>query len=219
MHLINVNKNVMDDNEHIAEHNKELFDDHNVFVLNIMSAPGAGKTTFLEALLPLLSQKYRVGVIEGDMFGSLDADRLQKCCNIPVHQINTHNICHLDAKMIHSSLDNFDLHNLDLLIVENVGNLVCPAEFNLGEDKRLMLLSVTEGDDKPGKYPVMFRTADAIVLNKIDLLPYSNFNMDNFVKRVRQVNGRAGIFEISAFNRTGLDSVLKFITDAIDSKK
>jgi hydrogenase nickel incorporation protein HypB len=182
-----------------------------------MSAPGAGKTSILEAVIPELVKKYRVAVIEGDIQGSADADRLEKF-NINVHQINTHSLCHLEASMIERALVNFDLHKIDCLIVENVGNLVCPADFFLGEDEVLMVVSVSEGHDKPHKYPVMFSKADVIILNKMDLIESTNFDMDIFYKQVRALNRDAEIIEVSATKGTNIERLIHHIEHGIQHK-
>ena len=165
--------NILEANDRIAAGNKKIFDEAKVFVVNIMSGPGAGKTSLIERTIMELNGKIKIGVIEGDIAGTDDAERIDKL-GIPVVQINTGGGCHLDANMIREVLEDFSLKDLDLLIIENVGNLVCPAEFNLGEDMKIMLLSLAEGHDKPLKYPLMFQESSALVLNKIDLLPYTN---------------------------------------------
>ncbi|MCX7766854.1 MAG: hydrogenase nickel incorporation protein HypB [Candidatus Sumerlaeia bacterium] len=204
--------NLLKANEALAQQNRRLFDQYRVGVLNIMSSPGAGKTTVLEKTLATLGNDYRLGVIEGDVASDEDSQRLAKInCKFPVQiaQINTINLggaCHLDANMLSSALSLLNLNELDLLFIENVGNLICPAEFNLGEDYRVVILSVPEGDDKPLKYPLMFRQADVLLLNKIDLLPHTPFNRQLFLERVRQINARTRIFEISAITGEGLQS-------------
>lgn len=204
--------NLLKANEALAQQNRRLFDRHRVVVLNIMSSPGAGKTTILEKTLAKLGNDYRLGVIEGDVATDEDSRRLAKInCKFPVQiaQINTINLggaCHLDANMLSSALSLLNLDELDLLFIENVGNLICPAEFNLGEDYRVVILSVPEGDDKPVKYPLMFRQADVLVLNKIDLLPFTNFDRQRFLERIHQINTRTKIFEVSALTGEGLDS-------------
>jgi hydrogenase nickel incorporation protein HypB len=218
MHYIELEKDLLHQNDKLAENIRKNMDDHRIFVLNIMSAPGAGKTSILEAVIPELVKKYRVAVIEGDIQGSADADRLEKF-NINVHQINTHSLCHLEASMIERALVNFDLHKIDCLIVENVGNLVCPADFFLGEDEVLMVVSVSEGHDKPHKYPVMFSKADVIILNKMDLIESTNFDMDIFYKQVRALNRDAEIIEVSATKGTNIERLIHHIEHGIQHKK
>jgi hydrogenase nickel incorporation protein HypB len=193
----------LDANNTIARANREDFDRHGVRVVNLMSAPGAGKTALLERVLPELDG-LRVGVLEGDVAGSFDSDRLS-LLHLPVVQLNTDNgfggECHLDANMVRSALPQVPLEDLDLLVVENVGNLVCPAEFRIGEDARMMVCSVTEGVDKPLKYPLMFRACELVVVNKIDLLPHLELDVDRLVANVWAVNPDARVLLTSA--RTG----------------
>ena len=200
---VRVAEGALDANETIARANRADFDAHGVTVINLMSAPGAGKTTLLELALEDTGD-VRVGVLEGDVRGRLDADRLSHL-HVPVTQINTDPAfggeCHLDANMVRSAIDQIPLEEIDLLVVENVGNLVCPAEFSVGEHHRWMISSVTEGDDKPLKYPLMFRTCSRVILNKIDLLPHVDFSVDRFRDNLDQVNPQAETLRVSA--RTG----------------
>lgn len=218
MHYIELEKDLLYENDKIAENLKQNMDAHGVYVLNLMSAPGAGKTSLLEAILPRLKEKYTVAVIEGDMQGSADADRLDKV-GVKTIQINTQSICHLEASMVERIMSEIDLHEVDCIIIENVGNLVCPADFYLGEDSKLMVVSVAEGHDKPGKYPIMFSKADMILLNKIDLMDMTNFDRDYFMEEVRKVNKKAKIEEISCIKGTNLLVVEKFIEKGIEKKK
>src|SRR5450631_1226192 len=178
---VRVVEDALDANNTIARANRDDFDRHDVTVLNLMSAPGAGKTSLLERALAEPIDDLRVGVLEGDVQGSMDADRLATL-HVPVTQLNTGNgfggECHLDANMVRSALPALPLHEIDLLVIENVGNLVCPAEFKVGEDARAMVCSVTEGEDKPLKYPLMFRSCELVVVNKLDLLPHLDYNLD-----------------------------------------
>jgi hydrogenase nickel incorporation protein HypB len=173
---VSVVKNVLDANDRIAADNRELFDKNKVYVINLMSSPGAGKTSLVERTILALRDKYKIGVIEGDIQDTYDADRIAKL-DIPVVQINTGGACHIDGNMIREALPTFDLSKTDLLIVENVGNLVCPAEFKIGENVKIMLLSTPEGADKPAKYPLMFQESAALLINKIDLIPYVDFDL------------------------------------------
>jgi hydrogenase nickel incorporation protein HypB len=205
---IKVAEDALDANETIARANRDDFDRSNVRVVNLMSAPGAGKTSLLEAALSGLGG-LRAGVLEGDVAGSLDADRIASL-HIPVTQINTEQgfggECHLDANMVRSAIPSIDLDGIDLLIIENVGNLVCPAEFRVGEDARAMITSVTEGEDKPLKYPLMFRACELVVINKIDLLPHLDFDVERLIANIDAVNPRAATMLVSARTGDGVDA-------------
>ncbi len=206
---VSVLRNVLDANDLIAAENRKAFDAHGCFVVNLMSAPGSGKTTILERTLPALSGRVRAGVIEGDVQGTLDADRLAPL-GIPVVQINTDphfgGECHLDARMIRNALPALRLDGLDVVFIENVGNLVCPAEFRVGEDRKVMVLSVAEGDDKPLKYPLMFRVSHLLLLNKIDLLGHVDFDLGRFHANVERVNPGLPVIELSARTGHGLEA-------------
>lgn len=204
MKRVAVEKQVLAGNQHYANKNKEKFSNSRTLAMNLISSPGAGKTTLLEKSLRELSNHLRVGVIEGDIETSLDAERVSKY--VKAVQINTHGACHLDARMIHDALDSFSLKELDLLMVENVGNLVCPAAFDLGEHQTVALLSVTEGADKVLKYPAIFRKADAVVINKIDLLPYVSFDLPAFKRDVKSINPGVCMFEVSAIEGEGVNA-------------
>jgi hydrogenase nickel incorporation protein HypB len=205
MHRVKVTivEDALDANNTIASANREDFDRHGVRVINFMSAPGAGKTTLLEQIAHGL-EGIRVGVLEGDVQGSMDADRLASL-HMPVTQINTDpsfgGECHLDANMVRSAIPSLPLDEIDLLVVENVGNLVCPAEFRIGEDARMMVCAVTEGEDKPLKYPLMFRTCELVIVNKIDLLPHLEFDLERLLHNIDQVHPDVEVILLSA--RTG----------------
>jgi hydrogenase nickel incorporation protein HypB len=204
---VKVAADALDANQTIARANRDDFDRADVAVINFMSAPGAGKTSLLEAALPRLDG-VRVGVLEGDVQGSMDADRIA-ALHVPVVQLNTESgfggECHLDANMVRSAIDDLPLGDLDLLVIENVGNLVCPAEFRVGEDTRVMICSVTEGEDKPLKYPLMFRACELVVVNKIDLLPHLDFDLDRLLANVDAVNPDARVIQTSARTGDGVD--------------
>jgi hydrogenase nickel incorporation protein HypB len=207
---VRVVEGVLDANDTIARANRADFDAVGVTVVNLMSAPGAGKTTLLERALGPGLEGVRAGVLEGDVEGSLDADRLADA-HVPVVQLNTGNgfggECHLDANMVRSALGALDLASLDLLIVENIGNLVCPAEFRIGEDVRMMVSSVAEGDDKPLKYPLMFRACELVVLNKIDLLGHVDFAVDRFLYHLDAVHPGVSHLQTSARTGEGVDAL------------
>jgi hydrogenase nickel incorporation protein HypB len=209
-------KNVLDANDRIAAENRELFDKNKVYVINLMSSPGAGKTSLVERTILALRDKYKIGVIEGDIQDTYDADRIAKL-NIPVVQINTGGACHIDGNMIREALPVFDLAGIDLLIAENVGNLVCPAEFKIGENAKVMILSTPEGADKPAKYPLMFQESAVMLINKIDLLPYVDFDLAKARRDALSINKNLQIFEVSCKNGIGLDGWIKWLTDRIDA--
>jgi hydrogenase nickel incorporation protein HypB len=196
---------ILEANDRIAEENRKRFQDAGVYVVNLMGAPGAGKTTLLERTIWALKPRLKVGVIEGDIVGTDDAERIG-ALDVPVVQINTGGACHLDANMISEVLPELPLKELDMLIIENVGNLVCPAEFKVGENIKMMVLSIAEGHDKPLKYPLMFQESSALVLNKIDLLPYMNTDMNKVRNDSLALNPKLKIFEVSCANGTGIDA-------------
>jgi len=200
---VRVVTNILEANDRIAAENRKLFAEAGVYVMNIMSAPGAGKTSLIECTIKELNDKLKIGVIEGDIAGTDDAQRIESL-GIPVVQINTGGACHLDANMINEVVADLPLKDLDFLIIENVGNLVCPAEFKVGEDMKVMLLSIAEGDDKPLKYPLMFQESSALILNKIDLLPYTNANIEKIKKDSFSLNPRLKIFEVSCKTGEGI---------------
>jgi hydrogenase nickel incorporation protein HypB len=192
---------ILDENDRIAAHNRGHFDGHGVLALNLMSSPGAGKTSLLEATIRALDGRLKVAVIEGDLATENDADRI-RACGVPAVQITTGNACHLDAQMVHDALDRLPLAELDVLFIENVGNLVCPASFDLGQHRNVTLLSVPEGDDKPAKYPVMFRAADLSLITKTDLLAYiTEFRLERAHAALRQIGFQGETIELS--NRGG----------------
>ncbi len=208
---VRVVEDVLDANNTIARANRDDFDRHGVTVVNLMSAPGAGKTRLLERALDGLAEVgVRVGVLEGDVQGSYDADRLSRL-HIPVVQLNTDGgfggECHLDANMVRSAIPSLPLADLDLLVIENVGNLVCPAEFRVGEDARIMVCSVTEGEDKPLKYPLMFRACELVVVNKIDLLEHLDFDLDLLEAHLEAVHPGVQCMRVSARTAEGIDGL------------
>jgi hydrogenase nickel incorporation protein HypB len=200
---VKVVTNILEANDRIAEENRKIFQDAGVYVINVMSGPGAGKTSLLVRTIQAIQDKVKIGVIEGDIAGTDDAQRIDSL-GVPVIQINTGGGCHLDANMIREVLPDMPLKELDLLIIENVGNLVCPAEFKVGEDMKVMLLSVAEGHDKPLKYPLMFQESSALLLNKIDLLPYIDVDMAKIRKDSLSLNPKLKIFEVSCKTGQGI---------------
>jgi len=197
-------KNILEANERIAEENRKLFEKDKVVVVNLMSSPGSGKTSLLERTIDAVAGRIRMGVIEGDVQSTRDAERIAEK-GIPAVQINTDGACHLDGNMIRNALPNFDLSQLDLLVVENVGNLVCPAEFNVGEDYKVMILSVAEGADKPEKYPLMFHESSVLLINKVDLLPYVDCSVEAIRDISLRINPKLEIFEISCKTGEGIN--------------
>jgi len=215
---INVVKNILDANNRIAQENRDLFDEKNIYAINLMSSPGAGKTTLVEETIKALKDKFRIAVIEGDIQDTYDADRIAKL-DIPVAQINTGGACHIDGNMIRETFPGFDMDNIDFIINENVGNLVCPAEFSIGENIKVMILSTPEGADKPLKYPLMFKESTAMIINKTDLLPYVNFDMKKAVKDAKSINPALNVFEVSCKTGEGLDKWFSWLTLQIEDFK
>jgi len=203
-------RKVLSRNDLLAADLRELFKSRGVAVMNIVSSPGSGKTSLLEKSLGILSASMAIGVIEGDIKTSNDADRISST-GVPVHQIQTGGACHLEAEMVRRSLDHFKLDELDLLIIENVGNLVCPSAFDLGEGMRTALISTTEGDDKPLKYPAMFRSSDVLVINKVDLLPYTDFDMEKVIHNARSINPGIRVIETSCRTGEGIGDWCDFV--------
>lgn len=218
MTKVKVFTNILKANESIAQRNREIFNKNNVYTINLMSSPGSGKTCLLERTLESLKDELRIAVIEGDLQTAKDAQRIERY-NIPVVQINTEGACHLDANMVDSVLESFNFKEIDLFVIENVGNLVCPASFELGEDDKVVMVSIPEGDDKPIKYPVMFRKAKVLLVNKIDLLPYTNFNMAKIKEDALNINPNLKIFEISCQTREGLENWFIWLKEQVSKKK
>ncbi len=211
---ITVVKNILEANERIAEENRRLFQNEGVTVINLMSSPGSGKTSLLERTIEALGAQVRIGVIEGDIESTKDAERIAET-GVQAVQINTGGACHLDGNMIRDALAPFDLSQLDLLVVENVGNLVCPAEFNIGEDHKIMILSVAEGDDKPEKYPLMFHESTVLLINKIDLLPHVDCDIEKIKEVALRIHPGLEIFEISCKTGEGIDEWAKWLLNEI----
>jgi len=215
---ISVVEKVHSANDQLALENKQQLDQADLFSLNIMASPGAGKTSLIEKTLPLLKSEFKIAAIDGDVATSIDADRAAEAGATAV-QINTGGQCHIDAHMLRNALRELDLDGFDLLLVENVGNLICPASFKLGTDKNVLIASIPEGDDKPYKYPAMYQDVDALIINKIDLLPYVKFNMDYFQEGVQMLNPDLITFPISCTTGEGIDKWVNWVVEHIKEKK
>jgi hydrogenase nickel incorporation protein HypB len=213
---IRVMKNILDRNQNKADEVRNLLREKGVKMVNIISSPGAGKTTLLERTCEALGGKFSIGIIEGDVTTDRDAQRLKKY-DIPIVVINTERGCHLDSHSISKALAVFDLDSLDILFVENVGNLICPSSFDLGEAFKLAVVSTAEGDDKPAKYPLLFSEARAVILNKTDLIPYTDFNIETFIKDLSAINPRVPLFRISATKGDGLPGWFEWLEYQIKS--
>lgn len=215
---IDILKNILVTNDAIAEENRKVFNLYKALVVNLMSSPGAGKTSLIEETIKHLQPKYDLLVIEGDIAGNIDAERISRH-GVPAVQINTGGECHLDANMVRLSLAHLPDKPIDLVIIENVGNLVCPAEFKVGEDFKVMVLSLPEGDDKVKKYPLMFHESKVLLLNKMDLQKATNFDFTAFDKNLNALNPNIKVFKISCKTGDGIKSWTEFLADEIDNKK
>lgn len=207
---LKVASKILDANDRIAQENRRMFSDAGVYVINLMSSPGAGKTSLLETTITGLKRSLNIGVIEGDITGTDDAERVNRL-GVPVVQINTGGACHLDANMINEVLADMPLNELDVLVIENVGNLVCPAEFKIGEDMKVMILSIAEGHDKPLKYPLMFQESAALVINKMDLKPFLDVDVEKIKRDALSLNPSIKIFELSCRTGEGVDQWLTWL--------
>lgn len=214
MSVITVERKVLEKNDQIAQKNREKFKSKNLFVMNFVSSPGSGKTSLIEKTIEHSQGKIKIAVIEGDVQTSLDAERVNKF-NVPVVQIVTNGGCHLEANLVRDAYQNIENENFEVLIIENVGNLVCPSNYDLGEDIKVVILSTTEGDDKPLKYPAMFRNASVLIINKIDLIPYVNCNLEEMKKNALSINPELKIFEVSCKTNQGIDEWVNWISDRI----
>ena len=214
---LNVNEDILNANDALAENLKNRFSQSNVFVMNLMSSPGAGKTSIILKIIQALANKFKIGVIEGDIASDVDSRKIAET-GVDVLQVNTKGACHLDANMILSATNSLGLDGKQLLIIENVGNLVCPAEFQLGEDIKVMILSIPEGHDKPLKYPLMFTESNALILNKVDLLPHTDFDMNELRKTVTAMNPAIQIFSVSAKTGEGTEEFTAWLAQKIAAK-
>lgn len=210
---VTLSTDVLTNNNKAADYNRELFQKNKVLVINLMSSPGAGKTTVLEETMKQLSKEYKLAVIEGDLATERDADRI-RATGVQAVQINTHGGCHLDARMVTAALAELDLDGVQILFIENVGNLVCPSGYDLGQNHKVALLSVPEGNDKIPKYPTMFLRTELVLLNKIDLLPYLDFNVEEAVEDLKGINPDSSLMPISARTKEGLDEWFQWIRNA-----
>jgi len=215
---ISVVEKVHSANDQLASENKQQLDQASLFSLNIMASPGAGKTSLIEKTLHMLKSNYKIAAIDGDVATSIDADRAAEAGATAV-QINTGGQCHIDAHMLRNAFMELDLDEFDLLLVENVGNLICPASFKLGTDKNVLIASIPEGDDKPYKYPAMYQDVDALIINKIDLLPYVKFDMDYFQKGVQMLNPDLITFPVSCTTGEGIEKWVNWVMEHIEDKK
>lgn len=212
--IITVERQILKKNDEFAEENRALFKKNRLFVFNLLSSPGSGKTSLLEKTLEKIHHELKIGVIEGDVQTDLDARRISRF-DVPVIQIVTKGGCHLEANLIQNALGQFKLDELDLLVIENVGNLVCPSNYDLGEALKVVVVSTTEGDDKPLKYPKMFRVADVMVVNKTDLIPYVDFSMEAVKENALSINPNLEIFETSCRTGEGLDGWIGWLKEKI----
>ena len=210
--IITIKEDILGANDEKAKQNQNEFDKHNILAVNVMSSPGAGKTSLILNTIKGMQNNARIAVIEGDVASSVDAEKVNEQ-GIPVVQINTAGGCHLDANMMKSAMNNLPLNDIDLLFIENVGNLICPAEFALGEHKRVVIASLPEGDDKPHKYPLMFTEADVVLLNKADLLPYLDFDIDAFQRAVTGLNPDVRILQVSCKTGEGLQDWFSWLLE------
>lgn len=214
---IKVVKQILAWNEDVSRQVQELLAEKKVCMINVMGSPGAGKTSMITRIIESLRENYRIGVIEGDIAGQIDADKIY-AMGIPVVQLQTDGACHIEAMSIQHMLSMFDLDSLDVLLVENIGNLVCPAEFNIGEDFRVAILSVPEGDDKVEKYPLMFATTDALVMNKYDMKPYFDFDDRRVEQNARDLNAHVQVFRVSTRTREGEAAFISWLSEKISQK-
>ena len=216
--VLTIKEDILGANEKKARSNQDRLDEYGILAVNIMSSPGAGKTSLIWQTLDRLKSESRIAVIEGDVASQVDADKLHQH-GVPIIQINIPGGCHLDANMVENALDNLPLKELDLIIIENVGNLVCPAEFDLGEHKRVVLSSMPEGDDKPYKYPLMFTEADVVLVNKLDLLPHLDFNASYFCEGITRLNPTVKILQVSCKTGEGLEQWFSWLLAQMKDRK
>ncbi|MHB8051256.1 MAG: hydrogenase nickel incorporation protein HypB [Coriobacteriia bacterium] len=215
---VDIEKRILAANDEIAASNRALFAGHGVYVVDLMASPGAGKTSTILATIAALRERYSIAVIEGDIASKVDAEKV-RAHGIPAVQINTGGACHLESAMIRRAVDTLDLDTLDLIIIENVGNLVCPSDFDLGENAKVMILSVPEGHDKPYKYPNIFQVSEAVILNKYDTLPVFDFNEEEFREVVRSLNGQVPVFPMAATKGDGVKDWAEWLAARIEAAR
>ncbi len=218
MAQIDLEQKILSKNDRLAQENHDLLKEKQVYVIDLLASPGAGKTSVILATIHALGDRYKTAVIEGDIASDVDAVAIKEE-GIPAVQINTGGACHLEADMVKRALDVLDLDDLDLIFIENVGNLICPTDFYLGEDKKIMILSVPEGDDKPLKYPGIFQVSQAIILNKIDTMPAFDFSTDAFTDSIKQLNPTAPYFPLSSTTGDGVDAWAEWLAGQIEEAK
>ncbi|GIM27739.1 hydrogenase accessory protein HypB [Clostridium polyendosporum] len=218
MKQILVKKNILQTNEEIALRNKEVLLEKGIFTINLLGSPGAGKTSVLEQIIKNLKDKVNMTVIEGDLYTTKDAERIESH-GVQVIQVNTGGACHLDASMIEEAMNHIDIEGMDFLIIENVGNLVCPASYNLSEDMKVTVLSIAEGNDKPLKYPSMFQRSEVLIVNKVDLIEFTNFSMDELYKDIKSLNENIKIFEVSCRTGQGLDELCEYFKSKVYERR
>ena len=218
MKRIIIEKDLLKNNNEMAKKNREFLQQNNIFTINLLGSPGAGKTSILEKIIDNIKINYNMAVIEGDLYADKDAMRIEKH-NIDVLQVNTGGACHLDASMIERSLSYIDTNKLDFLVIENIGNLVCPASYDLSEDIKVLVMSVTEGNDKPLKYPSIFQRSSVVILNKIDMIELTDFNKEEFYNDIYSINRNIKVFETSCRNTAGIKELTDYIINKIENKK
>ncbi|MBR0302055.1 MAG: hydrogenase nickel incorporation protein HypB [Bacilli bacterium] len=216
--IVQVKEDVLVENNQKAKEVREMLHRKHIFFLNVMASPGSGKTTLLCNLINRLKDKFKIGVMEADIDGDVDAERISKRTGVKAIQVHTSGACHLTAQMVEDATKSFEIDDLDLLILENIGNLVCPAEFDTGSNLNMMLLSVPEGDDKPLKYPLMFQVSNVAVITKIDTLPVFDFDFDKCEEYIHRRNPKAKVFKVSALKDEGVDELAKYLSSLIDQK-
>ncbi|MBM7870433.1 hydrogenase nickel incorporation protein HypB [Clostridium pascui] len=217
MKRVFIGEKVLKNNDSIAAKNRRLLNEKGVFTINLLGSPGSGKTSVLEQIIKLTKEKINMAVIEGDLYTTKDAERIEKQ-GVDVVQVNTGGACHLDASMVEEALEEINVNQLHLLVIENVGNLVCPASFDLSEDMKVIVMSVTEGNDKPLKYPAMFQRSKILILNKMDMIKLTNFDMEEFYTDAKSINGDIKIFEVSCTTGEGIDNLCDYIKSMINQK-